>query len=76
MRGHGEQAMLIELEEYIPRAAIVGGLCIGTLSVLGDFLGVIVSGTGVMLAANIISDYVEIFLKEKKMQETTNTMLF
>lgn len=39
MRGHGEQAMLIKLEEYIPRAAIVGGLCIGTLSVLGDFLG-------------------------------------
>lgn len=39
MRGHGEQAMLIELEEYIPRAAIVGGHCIGTLSVLGDFLG-------------------------------------
>lgn len=39
MRGHDEQAMLIELEEYIPRAAIVGGLCIGTLSVLGDFLG-------------------------------------
>lgn len=39
MRGQSEQSMLIELERYIPTAAIVGGLCIGTLSVLSDFLG-------------------------------------
>lgn len=31
--------MLIELEEYIFRVVIVGGLCIGIFFVLGDFLG-------------------------------------
>lgn len=36
---HSEQSMLIELERYISTATIVGGLCIGGLSVLGDFLG-------------------------------------
>lgn len=34
-----EQSMLIELERYIPTAAILTGLCIGTLSVLADFIG-------------------------------------
>lgn len=31
--------MLNKLEQYISTAAVVGGLCIGTLSVLADFLG-------------------------------------
>lgn len=39
MLGHREQSMLIELDRYISTAAVVGGLCIGTLSVLADFLG-------------------------------------
>lgn len=39
MRGHREQSMMFELDRYIHTAAIVGGLCIGTLSVLADFLG-------------------------------------
>lgn len=39
MRGHREQSMIFELERYIPTAAIVGGLCIGILSVLADFHG-------------------------------------
>ncbi|KAJ8777981.1 hypothetical protein J1605_001133 [Eschrichtius robustus] len=32
---------------YIPTVAAFGGLCIGTLSVLADFLGAIGSGTGI-----------------------------
>lgn len=39
MLGHREQSMIFELERYIPTAATVGGICIGTLSVLADFLG-------------------------------------
>lgn len=31
--------MLLELERYITTAAVLGGLCIGTLSVLADFFG-------------------------------------
>ena len=39
MRGHRETSMVHELNRYIPTAAAFGGLCIGALSVLADFLG-------------------------------------
>lgn len=39
MRGHREKSMIHELNRYIPTAAAFGGLCIGALSVLADFLG-------------------------------------
>lgn len=37
--GHRENSMIHELNRYIPTAAALGGLCIGALSVLADFLG-------------------------------------
>ena len=33
--------MIHELNRYIPTAAAFGGLCIGALSVLADFMGAI-----------------------------------
>ena len=39
MRGHREGSMIHELNRYIPTAAAFGGLCIGALSVIADFLG-------------------------------------
>ena len=39
MRGHRETSMVHELNRYIPTAAAFGGLCIGALSVMADFLG-------------------------------------
>ena len=39
MRGHREQSMIHELNRYIPTAAAFGGLCIGALSVMADFMG-------------------------------------
>ena len=39
MSGHRETSMVKELNRYIPTAAAFGGLCIGALSVLADFLG-------------------------------------
>lgn len=39
MFGHMEQSMILELKRYITTAAVLGGLCIGTLSVLADFFG-------------------------------------
>ncbi len=42
MRGHREQSLVHELNRYIPTAAAFGGLCIGALSVMADFMGVCV----------------------------------
>jgi len=39
MRGHRDASMVKELNRYIPTAAAFGGLCIGALSVMADFMG-------------------------------------
>lgn len=74
MRGHREKSMIHELNRYIPTAAAFGGLCIGALSVMADFLGAIGSGTGILLAVTIIYQYFEIFVKEQA--EGMSTLLF
>jgi len=65
-KGHRDSSMVKELDRYIPTAAAFGGLCIGALSILADFMGAIGSGTGILLAVTIIYQYYEIFLKEQK----------
>jgi protein transport protein SEC61 subunit alpha len=64
MKGHREQSVLKTLYRYIPTAAAFGGLCIGALSVIADFMGAIGSGTGILLAVTIIYQYFELFAKE------------
>ncbi|KAJ6751977.1 hypothetical protein OIU85_002400 [Salix viminalis] len=63
--GHRESNLQKELNRYIPTAAAFGGICIGALTVLADFMGAIGSGTGILLAVTIIYQYFETFEKEK-----------
>lgn len=65
MKGHRDQSLVQTLNRYIPTAAAFGGMCIGALSVLADFLGAIGSGTGILLAVTIIYQYYEMFTKEQ-----------
>lgn len=53
------------LERYIPIAAAFGGMCIGALTIVADFMGAIGSGTGILLAVTIIFQYFEMFVKEQ-----------
>uniref|UniRef100_A0A9J7ZB86 SEC61 translocon subunit alpha 1a n=1 Tax=Cyprinus carpio carpio TaxID=630221 RepID=A0A9J7ZB86_CYPCA len=76
MRGHRETSMVHELNRYIPTAAAFGGLCIGGLSVMADFLGAIGSGTGILLAVTIIYQYFEIFVKEQSEIGSMGALLF
>jgi len=64
MRGHRDTSLVKQLYRYIPTAAAFGGLCIGALSVVADFMGAIGSGTGILLAVTIIYQYFELFAKE------------
>jgi len=66
MKGHRDSSLVKELNRYIPTAAAFGGLCIGALSVMADFMGAIGSGTGILLAVTIIYQYFEIFVKEQQ----------
>lgn len=65
MPGHRDSNLQKELNRYIPTAAAFGGVCIGALTVLADFMGAIGSGTGILLAVTIIYQYFETFEKEK-----------
>lgn len=65
-QGHREQSILSVLNKYIPTAAAFGGMCIGILTIVADFLGAIGSGTGILLAVTIIYQYFEMFYKEKE----------
>lgn len=62
--GHNE--VYRYLNRYIPTAAVLGGMCIGALTIIADFMGAIGSGTGILLAVTIIYEYFEMYQKEKK----------
>jgi len=62
-RSH-EESIVKHLDRYVPIAAACGGICIGLLTIMADFLGAIGSGTGILLAVNIIYGYFEMFNKD------------
>merc|ERR1711912_192172 len=76
MKGHRESSMIHELNRYIPTAAAFGGMCIGALTVMADFMGAIGSGTGILLAVTIIYQYFEIFVKEQSEMGSMGALLF
>jgi len=66
IKGHRDTwgSLQKELNRYIPTAAAFGGVCIGLLTVIADFMGAIGSGTGILLSVTIIYQYYETFAKE------------
>lgn len=64
--GYRDSSLISVLNSYIPTAAALGGMCIGILSIVADFLGAIGSGTGILLAVTIIYQYFEVLVKEKE----------
>jgi protein transport protein SEC61 subunit alpha len=68
MKGHRETAIVHVLNKYIPTAAAFGGMCIGALTVIADFMGAIGTGTGILMAVTIIYQFYEAFVKEQNEQ--------
>ena len=62
LQGHRDtvQSLKKELNRYIPTAAAFGGMCIGALTIIADFMGAIGSGTGAsgLLPAPVVSAWV------------------
>jgi len=65
MQRPGHRDTISDLKRYIPIAASFGGMCIGALTIVADFMGAIGSGTGILLAVTIIYGYFEQYNKEK-----------
>jgi preprotein translocase SecY subunit len=53
------------LKRYIPVVTVLGGIILGLVAGISDFLGVFGSGTGVLLAVGIIYQYYEILMRER-----------
>lgn len=66
MKGHRDTATAKVLGRYIPTAAALGGVCIGMLTVLADYMGAIGTGTGILLTVTIIYEFYEAFMQENQ----------
>ena len=53
------------LKRYIPVVTIMGGIIVGLVAGISDFLGVFGSGTGILLAVGIIYQYYELLMQER-----------
>jgi preprotein translocase SecY subunit len=63
-RRSGKPIELI-LKRYIPVVTVLGGVVVGLIAGLSDFLGVFGSGTGILLSVGIIYQYYELLMRER-----------
>jgi preprotein translocase subunit SecY len=63
-RRSGKPIELI-LKRYIPVVTILGGIIVGLIAGLSDFLGAFGSGTGILLSVGIIYQYYELLMRER-----------
>jgi preprotein translocase SecY subunit len=63
-RRSGKPIELI-LKRYIPVVTILGGIVVGLIAGLSDFLGAFGSGTGILLSVGIIYQYYELLMRER-----------
>lgn len=60
-----QRAIEALLKRYIPSVTVLGGIIVGLIAGLSDFLGVFGSGTGILLSVGILYQYYEILLRER-----------
>jgi len=60
-----EKPIELILKRYIPAVTIFGGLLVGLIAAVTDFLGVFSTGTGVLLSVGILYQYYEQLMKER-----------
>ncbi len=53
------------LKRYIPVVTVLGGITVGLVAGIADFLGVFGSGTGILLSVGIIYQYYELLMRER-----------
>jgi protein transport protein SEC61 subunit alpha len=64
--GGSDRLLRAKLDKYINLASSLGGVCVGMLTIIADFLGAIGSGTGILLSCNIICELYEVYKQEAR----------
>ncbi|KAI5173224.1 protein transport protein SEC61 subunit alpha [Nematocida sp. LUAm3] len=65
VKGHSVQGTQDLLNRYIPIAAVLAGIIVGSISIMSDLFDTIGSGQNIILAVSIIGQYFELFAKEQ-----------
>jgi preprotein translocase SecY subunit len=65
--GHRRSSRPIQtiLKRYIPVVTVLGGIIVGLIAGIADFLGVFGTGTGILLSVGIIYQYYELLMRER-----------
>jgi len=65
--GHRRSGRPIQaiLKRYIPVVTVLGGIIVGLVAGIADFLGVFGTGTGILLSVGIIYQYYELLMRER-----------
>jgi preprotein translocase SecY subunit len=65
--GHRRSSRPIQaiLKRYIPVVTVLGGIIVGLVAGVADFLGVFGTGTGILLSVGIIYQYYELLMRER-----------
>ena len=53
------------LKRYIPIVTVLGGIIVGLVAGISDFLGAFGTGTGILLSVGIIYQYYELLMRER-----------
>ncbi len=53
------------LSRYIPTVAILGGVLVGLLAAISNFLGAFGTGTGILLSVGILNQYYQALMQER-----------
>ena len=53
------------LKRYIPVVTVLGGLIVGALAAMADFLGAFGTGTGILLSVSIVYQYYQQLMQER-----------
>ncbi len=53
------------LKRYIPVVTVLGGIIVGLIAGIADFVGVFGTGTGILLSVGIIYQYYELLMRER-----------
>jgi len=64
--GGSDRLLRAKLDKYINLASSLGGICVGMLTIIADFLGAIGSGTGILLSCNIVCELYEVYKQEAR----------
>ena len=63
-----EKPIQVLLKRYIPVVTVLGGLVVGLLAAVADFMGAFGTGTGILLTVGIIYQYYQELVKEQVME--------